>query len=392
MNWVNDPDPSQRILWLYGPAGAGKSAIAQTVAELADKAGKLGASFFFSRGAVGRGTAGHLFTTIAYQLAQNVPEIANNVNQLLKTRPELPTKSLDIQFKELVANPALRYIDFGSSRYIGIDGVDECQDENAQEAFLKVIGDVLRATINLPLRFMISSRPEPHIHRLFKNDFFDMTSFVVLEESRESLRDVRTYLQSGFADIYKRNYHSMNHIAQPWPPQHIIDTLCTRSSGHFIYAATVLKFVGERMSHPVTQLAIIMQPFPARRITSPYSDLDQLYLQVLSTHPRPSELVDILGYFIVVKHWDLLDNFLDYEPGTVSVSLNGLHSLISIIDSGDLSTEEIGLSGFHHASFQDFLIDAERSGRFYIDLKSYDFKVFVSCVKLIVRCVDEVSR
>ncbi|PPQ75498.1 hypothetical protein CVT25_012039, partial [Psilocybe cyanescens] len=37
------------VLWLYGPAGAGKSAIAQTFAELCAEKNFLLASFFFSR-------------------------------------------------------------------------------------------------------------------------------------------------------------------------------------------------------------------------------------------------------------------------------------------------------------------------------------------------------
>ncbi|KAF9442692.1 hypothetical protein P691DRAFT_618043, partial [Macrolepiota fuliginosa MF-IS2] len=42
-------DRSTNLLWLYGPAGVGKSAIAQTVAEDCRKEGWLGAAFFFSR-------------------------------------------------------------------------------------------------------------------------------------------------------------------------------------------------------------------------------------------------------------------------------------------------------------------------------------------------------
>ncbi|KAF8982500.1 hypothetical protein BDQ17DRAFT_1505788 [Cyathus striatus] len=39
----------QELCGLYGPAGAGKSAIAQTTAEECHREGKLAASFFYSR-------------------------------------------------------------------------------------------------------------------------------------------------------------------------------------------------------------------------------------------------------------------------------------------------------------------------------------------------------
>ena len=55
------------LLWLHGPAGAGKSAIAQTVAEICAERGQLAASFFFSRSSPDRNALKHLFPTIAVQ-------------------------------------------------------------------------------------------------------------------------------------------------------------------------------------------------------------------------------------------------------------------------------------------------------------------------------------
>jgi len=40
-------DDEALIMWLYGAAGAGKSAIAHTLAEICDKDGWLRATFFF---------------------------------------------------------------------------------------------------------------------------------------------------------------------------------------------------------------------------------------------------------------------------------------------------------------------------------------------------------
>ena len=46
MRWVQAIEESEDVLWLYGPAGAGKSAIAQMIAEMCAKLGLLVASFF----------------------------------------------------------------------------------------------------------------------------------------------------------------------------------------------------------------------------------------------------------------------------------------------------------------------------------------------------------
>ena len=60
-------------------------------------------------------------------------------------------------------------------------------------------------------------------------------------------------------------------MKQPWPRSGIIDLLVQRSSGQFIYAATVLKFVGADFCSPTKQLELILERDPTA-----FSDLDQL--------------------------------------------------------------------------------------------------------------------
>ena len=88
-DWVNDADKVALILWLYGPAGAGKSAIAQTIAELLEKAGLLAAAFFFSRNAAGRNEKTPLVTTLVYQLVKSIPEIRAHVLEAVEGDPAL---------------------------------------------------------------------------------------------------------------------------------------------------------------------------------------------------------------------------------------------------------------------------------------------------------------
>jgi len=46
MSWVANETKGERMLWLYGDVGAGKSAIAQTLAERCYKAQLLAVCFF----------------------------------------------------------------------------------------------------------------------------------------------------------------------------------------------------------------------------------------------------------------------------------------------------------------------------------------------------------
>ena len=72
--WVEAGSEGDSILWLHGPAGAGKSAIAQTVADTCAGRNELAASFFFARAIASRNSAKHLFPIIAVQIARSAPE------------------------------------------------------------------------------------------------------------------------------------------------------------------------------------------------------------------------------------------------------------------------------------------------------------------------------
>ena len=85
------------ILWLNGAAGAGKSAIAQTIAELCDEAGVLLASFFFSWSDPYRNNGATLFPTLAYQIACAIPEAREQLERAIDRDPLIFTRSLEAQ-------------------------------------------------------------------------------------------------------------------------------------------------------------------------------------------------------------------------------------------------------------------------------------------------------
>ena len=97
MDWVKDPNKVTLILWLYGPAGAGKSAIAQTIAELLEEAGLLAAAFFFSRNAARRNDKTPLVATLVYQLVKSIPEIRAHVLEALEEDLALFSCSIEAQ-------------------------------------------------------------------------------------------------------------------------------------------------------------------------------------------------------------------------------------------------------------------------------------------------------
>ena len=103
--WINNRNSQSRILWLYAPAGAGKTAIAGTLCERLKDAGRLGGNYFFSRNA--RKDAKPLFPTVSHYLATTLPSAREAVERLFAKDPYVLHRTTDIQLQRLVIEPLL---------------------------------------------------------------------------------------------------------------------------------------------------------------------------------------------------------------------------------------------------------------------------------------------
>ncbi|KAJ7918017.1 hypothetical protein B0H13DRAFT_308516 [Mycena leptocephala] len=384
-NWNKDDDSSESslddnsspILWLHGPAGAGKSAIAQTLCQKLEEEGHLGASFFFKRGHPSRGHAKRLFTTIAYQLALVVPDLNRHIFESVETNPSLVDKSLSTQLRKLIVEPCQQSTST-HTLIVVIDGLDECEDQKVQQEILCLIGCAVTEQ-QLPLQFLIASRPESHIREIFTGMLNNIHCPLNVEQS---FNDVWRYLLDEFARIHRDHRATMARIPYPWPSPETINNLVHKSSGYFIYASTVIKFIDDKNFRPTERLAIITE-MTEHLSESPFASLDQLYIQILSQiHVRPR----LLKILMVITTQILLlpahiEQLLELEQGDVRLALHGLHSVISGLEE-DNSDYLLGLN-FHHASFRDFLQDPGRAGIFYVgscsqrtDLSHHILKAF----------------
>ncbi|KAF7331141.1 putative nwd2 protein [Mycena sanguinolenta] len=328
--WALDPDPDTTVLWLYGPAGAGKSAIMQTLGGQLQDAGRLGGCFFFKRGHATRGNGKNLFATIAYQLALTVPWLRTPISQIVANDPSIIVRSITTQMKMLISNLCRTHAN-GDAVAILIDGLDECEGEHIQVEILRAIRD-LSSDHPILLRLIVASRPEPHIREMFNSAVYvgNHHSFNV----EQSFEDVRKYLCDEFS----------------------------RTHRHFIYAATIIKFIDDKNYRPTQRLAFL-QDGEKPGSESAFDALDQLYMTILRSTPRQAELVPIL---CAITNFDLtaadIDQLLDLADGEAALLLRGLHSVLRVPTHKPYSK----FISSHHASFLEFLNDSNRSHEFYV--------------------------
>ncbi|KAF9473284.1 hypothetical protein BDN70DRAFT_965966, partial [Pholiota conissans] len=247
MGWIfGRNDPEVLIMWLHGPAGTGKSALLQTITERCAEIKALLASFFFGCSDPTRNHIKPLIPTIACQLAITIPEIKPYVEGAIERDPFLLEKSLATQFKLLIVTPLQALVSSGSlkpgsPRLIVIDGLDECSDPKMQSMIIRIIADAFRSQ-NLPLIFLIASRPEQNIHQTFSSSTLSgLWRSVVLDETYKPDDDIRLFLMDSFHEI--KTTHPHRHlIPETWPGKPNVDILIWKSSGQFIYASQVVKY------------------------------------------------------------------------------------------------------------------------------------------------------
>ena len=382
--WLTDKH-DQRIFWLNGLAGTGKSTIAQTFAEMSFADGKLGASFFCSRDYEDRRNLKAIFPTLAFQLAHTYPQFRNQLLQVLKANYDVEREFLSSQLEKIIVRP---FKEFKIPTLIIIDALDECRDPEPASALLSVLS---RYVHEIPgVKFFITGRPEPPIWEGFRlKSLVPITDVLKLHDVKRSSvdEDIKLYLGIRLTNI--RETRSDCEFPEEWPSSYDINNLCKKSGGLFIYASTVIKFVGSKYHHPAERLDLIILRSQG---AAHEGGIDFLYTQILELAFQDADSCDqklystlrnVVGAVVLAVHplsRKTLSGLLR-NCGTssdISTTLRFLHSLLNIPDS-----EHEPIRVFHK-SFPDFLTDRTRckDDRFFVDPAVHHEDILFSCLDL----------
>ena len=190
-------------MWIYGPAGSGKSAIAQTIAVMCQREGIIIASFFFSRTVSERNSDRSLISTLMYQIYLAIPEIRHFLTTAVEHDPTIFSRSLDAQIQTLMVEPLSFAPPQSAPKLILIDGLDECVNSKAQKCILQALAGAA-SQLNDSIRFLVASRPEQVIRASFNaSSLSRMTTGMPLDETYKPDADITTFLISRFSEIRK---------------------------------------------------------------------------------------------------------------------------------------------------------------------------------------------
>jgi hypothetical protein len=366
--FIVECDGNEKMHWVVGPAGAGKSAIMQMVAEETP----ADASVFFSVN--GRQDGTKTFTTIAYQLAAKYEPYRQFVRNEITRDPSLLRKALPVQFQRFIVDPFVgRQVFDRSCRFvIIIDGLDECDSPLVQRQLLELISRFCISRPTSPIAWFIASRPEPHITSFFEKADVQLayTKEEILIDSDEACTDVQRYLREELNEI-KLAYPTLEHKRE-WPSELEFTKIATAAGGLFAYASTVIRHIDDPYyGDPASRLDDIVAAIDgdisdeASRNNNPLALLDALYARIISKIPDSSAvnarkillLHSSYGYGSEYN-FRTQCNILGLTEDAAYGAIRHLHAVVKVPLPHQADDE--GLT-FCHKSFEDFLFDPLRS-------------------------------
>ena len=383
MHWAKDPQ-GQSVYWLNGLAGTGKSTIAQSFSEMVSKEGILGASFFCSRNYINRRELKNIFPTLTHQLACNYPHFQSHIISIIKQDPTIAHTSLISQLENLLVNPLSRE---KIPCVIIIDALDECIDHQPASAILSILGRFVK---QLPLvKFFITGRPESQIRTGFRLPLLEPLTQIFLLHQVEPTSvdaDIQLYLMERLTAVAKQR--SDVELPNPWPCENDIKVLTKKSSGLFIFASTLVRFIESKHHGPNERLQLILSEENST-MHEGRAGIDSLYSQILNhafSDISEAEVFDnmrhVLGTIILAFNplsRREISTILGIPTTHVLTTLRHLHSII-LVPSDD--SKEIRI---FHKSFPDFLQDQHRctDPMFHINPITHHGDMALRCLELV---------
>ncbi|KAF9449223.1 hypothetical protein P691DRAFT_774822 [Macrolepiota fuliginosa MF-IS2] len=343
------------MVWVNGPAGAGKTALAQTIGEkMASEFETLGAALFLSRAC--RWDDPSLFwVSIADQLTNSLNGYEREIGAYRSDPSAIRGWDVRTQFDALLYKP-LFTIEQQRKLVILIDGLDECRGEEEQCEIIECILKALRGPGHFPVRWLIFSRPEPHLKRAFgaaESENLCCIKEVVIDDP-ETQSDIRLYLDHGFKRIAKR------FIGDPVP------------------------------GDPVSQLQDVIGFLAgAPNTNNPLDYVDSMYQEII-LRGRPELLpvsLDVLGTCAVCPPLPVLyfSYLIGFDLQQVYAALRSLHSVIAVPSEQKVAEESLR---YFHTSFTDFLTNPNRSRSLMQDPRARRVQLTKAC--FVILCNTEV--
>jgi hypothetical protein len=376
--WINDNgDAAQRVLWLSGPAGTGKSAIAHTIANWFNDLGRLGSCFCFDRDLKVDKRHEKIFSTIARDLADHDPEVRRSLANAVEHANALKnTTDIIQQWCKLFMEPLekLSGLSVGPVLIV-IEALDESGGVETRRNLLRILagtleGEGLPQITELPsnFRILVTSRP---LHDI-KSEFWDAPHIQRLSmdniPEEVSKRDIHTFVS-----------HELKRVSDLGDKE--FGDLADKAGGLFEWARLACKYIQEIApgSRAIDRFNDVVSHNHGERENLLYD----IYRLILGENMRKDRYTTEAGYQrALARFHSVMGQILGLAEPLPLDALNAMrcrfpdqseHYEVELVlaDMGSLLSGTTNSSSPIrplHASFREFLTEKSYSGDFFVEI------------------------
>ncbi|KAF6792648.1 G-protein beta WD-40 repeats containing [Colletotrichum musicola] len=296
------------------------------------------------------------------------------------------------QYLKLVLQPLEKaYVEekWTSTSFLVLDALDECSVERDIEVFVPLLSERVCC-----IKVFVTSRPEVAVKYAFSPISGLYQEFLLHQVAEDVVaREIEIFLVDELSRIRNKWNATLRsapsqRLEADWPGPHKLKQLVSIADRLFIFAATVCRFIGDRLYDPEERLARVIRAATESGVND---RLAPTYLPVLWQFKEDrleSEIPKILDRFRVVVGTvvlleqplsvDSIASLLEASAVEVDRILDPLSSVIDIPENRQSPVKPF------HLSFRDFLLGSSAED-FSIDARQTHRRIAFDCLDLLSR-------
>lgn len=164
IGWIDgEALADNKIFWLFGMAGSGKSSVANSIAEKVNAGDCCLICFFLKRDIDILSDMRYFIQTLAYRFAERHSEYRARLEEILRdpTNAHVFESDMETQLRLLFEEP-LKDLQDPPQLVVVIDALDECKDASKSAEFINKLAELTSS-----IKIFVTSRDEPAIRNEF---------------------------------------------------------------------------------------------------------------------------------------------------------------------------------------------------------------------------------
>lgn len=385
MDWAAKSGSQERVFWLHGKAGSGKTTVANTFARSIEERSLNLSCFFCKRDDRNLSNPLNVLPTLAYLFAEQHDSYRTAIIDFLHINPRGPsianTDDIDTQFERFFNTPLAKTADPFRPHIIIIDALDECGTSKDQ---VNLVNSILSMSHATPwIKVFVTSRDEPDIREAFTHS--DCFSSNINDEKYVD-RDIELYIQSKVKELKLK-------LAED-----DVRKLVDQADGLFIWCTTLFRYIED---NPIGMRKALDPFLSGKKSHKPLKGLYELYTKILHAASKQAEYLSLMRAVLGIINItagnrpvsakaisSFLRGYKQYgqdedEDANVCLIIRNLHAVIYVSDE---SMNRVIRA--YHSSFYDFLDKKAQDGGDWAKPEETHSHIFRRCLALLLEKLE----